>query len=53
MNLLDITCKSFLSLFALMRLTQINTTDPMSLLIFAVFFYIYIESFPPLRSKQG
>ena len=42
MNLLDITCKSFLSLFALMRLTQINTTDPMSLLIF-----------PPLRSKQG
>lgn len=41
MNLLDITCKSFLSLFALMRLTQINTTDPMSLLIFAVFFYIY------------
>ena len=37
MNLLDITCKSFLSLFALMRLTQINTTDPMSL----------------LRSKQG
>ena len=41
MNLLDITCKSFLSLFAIMRLTQINTTDPMSLLIFAVFFYIY------------
>ena len=28
MNLLDITCKSFLSLFAIMRLTQINTTDP-------------------------
>lgn len=41
MNLLDITCKSFLSLFALMRLTQINTTDPISLLIFAVFIYIY------------
>ena len=41
MNLLDITCKSFLSLFAIMRLTQMNTTDPMSLLIFAVFFYIY------------
>lgn len=52
MNLLDITCKSFLSLFALMRLTQMNTTDPMSLLIFAVS-SIYIESFPPLRSKQG
>ena len=42
MNLLGITCKSFLSLFAVMRLTQMRTTNPVSILLFAVFFYIYI-----------
>lgn len=43
MNLLGITCKSFLSLFAVMRLTQMRTTNPVSILLFAVFFYIYMK----------
>lgn len=41
MNILNIACKSFLSLFAVMRLVQMRTTSPMTLILFALFFYIY------------
>ncbi len=41
MNLIFCLLKSFLSLFAFMRLTGQNTTAPFSILLFFIFFYLY------------
>lgn len=40
-NICRISIRSFLSLFAVMRLTSMRTTNPLSVLLFVVFFYIY------------
>lgn len=41
MNLLLCSIRSFLSLFAMMRLTGMNTTSPFSILFFLLFLYVY------------
>lgn len=43
MNLIFCLLKSFLSLFAIMRLTGMNTTNPFSIVLFCIFLYIYIR----------
>ena len=41
MNLIFCLLKSFLSLFAIMRLTGMNTTNPFSIILFFIFLYLY------------
>lgn len=41
MNLILCLLKSFLSLFAIMRLTGMNTTNPFSIILFFMFLYVY------------
>lgn len=41
MNLIFCLLKSFLSLFAIMRLTGMNTTNPFSIILFIIFLYLY------------
>ena len=41
MNVIKSAIKSFLTLFALCRLEQIQTTSPITLILFIVFLYIY------------
>lgn len=43
MNLLICFAKSFLSLFAIMRLVQMETKNPLSIILFIAFFYIYTK----------
>ncbi len=41
MNLLACILKSFLSLFAIMRLTGMSTTNPFSIILFFIFLYLF------------
>lgn len=43
MNLIFCLLKSFLSLFAIMRMTGMNTTNPFSIILFVIFLYIYVQ----------
>lgn len=43
MNLILCSLKSFLSLFAIMRLTEMSTNNPFSILFFLIFLYLYIH----------
>lgn len=43
MNILLCLLQSFLSLFALMRLTQMQTTNPLSLVLFCVLYYCFSQ----------
>ena len=47
MNLISCLLKSFLSLFAIMRLTGMNTANPFSIILFLIFFYLYIRLSEP------
>ena len=43
MNLIICFIKSFLSLYALMHLTQLQTSNPLTLILFIALFYIYTK----------
>ncbi len=43
MRLIKISAKSFFTLFAVMRLFHIQTRNPLSIILFLVFFYIYMK----------
>lgn len=43
MNMICCSLKSFLSLFAIMRLTGMNTTNPFSIIFFFIFLYLYMR----------
>lgn len=43
MNLIFCLLKSFLSLFAIVRMTGMNTTNPLSIILFVTFLYIYVQ----------
>lgn len=43
MNLIICFIKSFLSLYALMHLTQLQTSNPLTLILFSAIFYIYTK----------
>lgn len=47
MNLIYCLLKSFLSLFAIMRLTGMNTTNLFSIILFLIFLYLYIRLSEP------
>ena len=47
MNLICCLLKSFLSLFAIMRLTGMNTTNPFSIILFLIFLYLYVRLSEP------
>lgn len=47
MNLIYCLLKSFLSLFAIMRLTEMSTTNPFSIILFLIFIYLYIRLSEP------
>ena len=43
MNLIACSIKSFLSLFAIMRLTGLSTNSPFSILFFFIFLYLFVR----------
>lgn len=47
MNLIYCLLKGFLSLFAIMRLTGMSTSNPFSIILFFIFLYLYIRLSAP------